>query len=584
MAFIDDVVINLTNQVIDWSATTANTFYTVRTAYSYFQDAFDELGGVALAGAMAFPTPMSAATPQDVTVKDGWYLTQGSTKRTSGGSIQTDGYDGKIYLMTLNSGGYTSAIVGDKYKVVTGGTSGATGRLLDYNNTTRQWWVRRVTGTFVNNEALTIGSGTGAGTTATSSGVVTGEEGFANAFGLGTVEHWGGTYFEQNSAVLDPVADGWYSSAPTAAFDLLFKIRQAGSLIGSGVVVVYNRCNYSLANSINSATVGDTYDWFSVDLSGFGRNPVPLNTRPDTVDTIADATAANYLNGTTASIAFATAGAPYNVDVDQDGTTEAYGGQINQSSQTNTILWAAAAKYFFRKGATDTIAGVQAQLYRTLNSSYAQTKDSPIGTIAGGTIFFARGWVPINVATADASRYQVITTAGVQKNPPVFYIRAVTGLTSGQKVFLARRSAVGFALTSEFTLASGNNSGNSTLVVSTSIPVDKPTTGFIRVFRNTGAEDRYAYTSWTGSTFTLSGTLSTTYAAGNSAYVPFIDETASGSSISKPLRYISDRDVVLFVRLGSGLGKMVPFASNFTLSSSDSAVPATVIADAINNN
>jgi hypothetical protein len=584
MAFVDDVVIDLPNQVIDWAGTTAGTFYTVRTAYSYFQDAFDELGGVALPGALAYPTPMSAATPQDVTVKDGWYLTQGSTKRSSGGSIQTDGYDSGIYLMTLNSGGYTSAISGDIYKVVTGGTSGATGVLLDYNNTDRKWWVRLTSGTFANNEALTIGSGTGAGTTAASGGVLTGEEGFANAFGLGTVEHWEATYFEQDGTVLDPVADGWYSSAPSAAFDILIKIEEAGTTIDSGVVIVYNRCNRDLANSIDSATTGDTYDWFSVDLSGFGRNPVPLNTRPDRDDTLTNAQAEDYIDGTTSTIAFATAGAPYSVDVDSDGSTESYGGQIDQDGQTNEILWSAGAKYFFRKGATDTVNGVQAQLFRTLNASYTVAKDSPIGSIAGGSIFYARGWVPVNVAAADASSYEVVTSAGVTTTPPTFRVRAVTGLSSGQKVFLCRRSTPGFALITEFTLAAGNDSGDSTIVIKESIPSDKPDTGYVRIFDSSGDEQRYAYTAWSGSTFTLSGTLSTNYAEDANAYVPYIDETSAGSSVSKSLQYVSNRDVVLFVRLGSGSGKMIPFVSNFTLTDADSSVPATVISDTINNN
>ena len=355
-------------------------------------------------------------------------------------------------------------------------------------------------------------------------------------------------------------------------------------MLSSGAVVFYNRCNRDLANSIDSATNGDTYDWFSVDLSGFGRNPVPLNTRPDLDDTLTNADAEDCLDGTTSTITLATAGAPYSVDVDQDGTSESYEAQLNADGQTNEVIWSAAAKYFFRKGATTTFDGVQAQLFRFLDAAYTVTKDSPIGTIAGGTIFYARGWVPVDVDVVDASTYQVVTSDGVPKKPPTFRLRAVTGLSSGQKVLLTRRSSPGFALTAEFTLASGNDSGDGTLVIAESIPADKPPSGFVRVFDNTGQEDRYAYSSWSGSTFTLTGTLSKTYAAGNDSYVPYIDETASSASISKSLRYVSDRDVVLFVRLGSGAGKMIPFVSNFTLGDSDSSVPATVIADSINSN
>jgi hypothetical protein len=119
--------------------------------------------------------------------------------------------------------------------------------------------------------------------------------------------------------------------------------------------------------------------------------------------------------------------------------------------------------------------------------------------------------------------------------------------------------------------------------MSASIPADKPATGFVRVFDNSGNEDRYAYTSFTGATLTLSGTLSKTYATSNKAYIPYIDTTAAGASVSISLRYVSDRNVVSNVRLGSSGSKMIPFSSNYTLTNADSSVPATVLADTINN-
>jgi hypothetical protein len=332
--------------------------------------------------------------------------------------------------------------------------------------------------------------------------------------------------------------------------------------------------NRDAANAIDSSTTGDTYDFFRVDLNAGGRSPVPLNTAPDLDDTLTNTQAAAL------SIALATSG-PYTADINQDGTTESYEGQVNQNSVTNAQLWS-AIKWFFRKGATDLVNGIQAQLFTTLNSAYAITKASPVATIAGGTIFYARGWVPTNVASADASRYQVITSAGVITNPPVFYLRAVSGLVSGLKVFLARGTTAG-ALLNEFTLGAGNSSGNSTLVLSAAIPSDKPPTGFVRVFDNSGNEDRYAYTSFSGSTLTLSGTLTKTYATGNNAYIPYLDTTSSGTSVSAALRYVADRAVVLFVRSGSS-PKIIPFASAFTLGAADSNVPATVLTDTINNN
>lgn len=581
MALIDDYVINLSQKYRRIDAA-AGTKYSVRALYSLDMDLADESGVTSLAGYMAYPTAFSAQTAQDITVKDGTYLTEDSYLYLSGGSVQSSGYDSEIYRLTLNASGYVNAIATDLFKVVTNGTQ--TARLLYYDNINRIWMVRRISGTLSNNQPLTITSGTGAGTTATSGGVVTGEDGWANMFTLGTIAHHQGTYWEQNGVVVDPVTAGYYAVAPTTFIDVLVQIRRAGSLINSGIVTVFNRVNRDAANAIDGSLVGDSYDWFQVDLSGFGRNPVPLNTRPDLDDTLTNTAALNWLNGTFGTIAFATSG-PYNIDVDQDGATEAYTGRIDQDSRSNAILWS-VIKYFFRKGAVTTISGIQAQIFTTLNGSYAVTKDSPIGTIAGGTIYYARGWAPISVAAADASRYQTVSNAGVTKNPPIFYVRAVTGLTSGYKVFLSRRSPTdpNVALISEFTLAAGNNSGSSALVLSAPIPNDKPTSGFVRVLDNSGNEDRYAYTGYSGATLTLSGTLSKNYAAGNSAYIPYIDETASGSSIAKSLRYVADRDVLLQVRLGSGVSKIVPFRSSYTIGAADSSVPATAISDTINAN
>ena len=581
MALIDDYVVNLAQKYRQINAA-AGTKYTVRALYSLDMDLADESGATSLAGYMAYPTAFSAATANDITVKDGTYLTEDSYLYLSGGSVQSSGYDSEIYRITLNASGYTSAIAGDIFKVVTNGTQ--TARLLHYDNTTRVWMVRKISGTLSNNQALTITSGTGAGTSATSGGVVTGEDGWANMFTLGTINHHQGTYWEQNGTVVDPVTAGYYAAAPTTYIDLLVQIRRAGTLINSGLVTVFNRVNRDAANAIDGSTNGDSYDWFSVDLSGFGRNPVPLNTRPDLDDTLTDTAAADWLNGTSGTIVFATSG-PYTVDVDQSGSTESYAARIDQNNRSNAVLWG-VIKYYFRKGETTTVNGVQAQIFTALNSSYAIKKDSPIATIAGGTIYYARGWVPINVGASDASKYEVITTAGVTTNPPVFYVRAVTGLASGYKVFLARRNATDptLALINEFTLAAGNDSGDGTLVLSGTIPTDKPSTGFVRVLDDAGNEDRYAYTSYSGSTLTLSGTLSKTYSAGNSAYIPYIDAEASSSSISLSLRYDSDRDVILQVRLGSGMSKIVPFRSAYTITNADSSVPATAIADTINSN
>lgn len=69
-------------------------------------------------------------------------------------------------VLTFVSSGYTNAINGDIGDTVVGTTSGAEGTLISFNNTTRKW-VISTTEDFTDGEAVTITSGTGAGTTDT---------------------------------------------------------------------------------------------------------------------------------------------------------------------------------------------------------------------------------------------------------------------------------------------------------------------------------------------------------------------------------------------------------------------------------
>jgi hypothetical protein len=69
------------------------------------------------------------------------------------------------FEITFESSGYTSAIAGDVGKTVVGADSGAEGVLISYNNTTRVWTVTNTNETeFTDGEAVTITTGTGAGT------------------------------------------------------------------------------------------------------------------------------------------------------------------------------------------------------------------------------------------------------------------------------------------------------------------------------------------------------------------------------------------------------------------------------------
>ena len=383
------------------------------------------------------------------------------------------------------------------------------------------------------------------------------------------------------------MTEGYFATAPSTPPDILVKVRERGALIAAADTVWYNRVTRDEANAIDGSTNGDTYDWFEASGSGFGRTVVVLTTRADDADILTAAQAEQLLDGTTANIAFNTAG-PYLVDVDQDGTNESYEGQFFQSDQINENAWP-AIKHFFRKDNTTLINGEPANQYRYLNPAYAVEKDSPIGRFSGGTIFFAQGWYPDTPNAADASSFEARTSAGLAVSPPDFFGIGTSGVPVGTKVVIGLENPAqpDEMLTTEFTLAAGNNTGNNTIVVNEAIPLDKPTQNsrVVRIFDDTGAEDSYDYTTFNGSTFNLVGTLTKNYSANNNAWVPYIDDTTVATSISTPLRFVSGRNYLLNARLGSGGDKIEEFRQNFQVTSAvDTIVPATNIPDAINNN
>lgn len=148
---------------------------------------------------------------------------------------------------------------------------------------------------------------------------------------------------------------------------------------------------------------------------------------------------------------------------------------------------------------------------------------APIGTFAGGKFFFARGVKPINVAGGDASNYQCIDSEGNVVNPPVKVSIYVTGLKDGDRAVIFEVDTAGdIDITKDqHGLAAGNDEFDTDIVVDSAIPADTPgktTGGVIRgVDISLDEETRYRFTSWTGSTFTLSTGITGAADAGGSS-------------------------------------------------------------------
>jgi hypothetical protein len=162
-------------------------------------------------------------------------------------------------------------------------------------------------------------------------------------------------------------------------------------------------------------------------------------------------------------------------------------------------------------------------------------------------------------------------------------------VVSGDKVTVFRTSSGTTVQKSQFTSHNDNNTfGLGTFEVTTAIPSDTPNTGYIRVVDISDTsnlrESRYAYTSWTASTFTLSSgyTLDRTYSGGDTAYVPYYDEVAGNISVYVTVIYSADQTVLTRVRRYNGSGdSILPFQIAGSVNSNGYTVSAIRTADSI---
>jgi hypothetical protein len=223
-----------------------------------------------------------------------------------------------------------------------------------------------------------------------------------------------------------------------------------------------------------------------------------------------------------------------------------------------------------------TITILDGEEYIIAHTAYAPKKASPLGTFAGGKLFGPRGLWVIDMHTDDSQNYQLIDSDGDTNNPPNYQSIAVTALVSGDRVAVFRTSA-GAVNKAMYTMTT-QGAGIGTITVGSAISSDTPSAGYIRVVDDSAdTEQRYEYTSWTGSVFTLSGVTSVAYTTSDTAYVPYIDEQASGASVSKSVIYVSDRTVMIRVRIKG----IIPFETTGTYGSTGLSVAAIRTTDSI---
>ena len=373
-------------------------------------------------------------------------------------------------------------------------------------------------------------------------------------------------YILQNAAKLSKY---WHDSDVNTAFQILVKAKSAGTLIDSGNVTVYSR------------KYGQSYSHFDVNLAAGGEQAAALSTALDAnvdASTMTPVICAGYFStavgGTatpgTEKIALAYGDVTQNLGGGQGALlhkgTITLNGSITVAQAYQALMWACS------ESSTITFNAVPGYRYRVLpGQSYAENVAAPFGTFAGGKWFVAQGWWLAGAMAADSRNYQLISHTGVTETPPTSIVIEVGNVTASDYVLVARDDGAGGILDDEYTVTAASGAGTVTV---SGLKADTPASGTIRI-----GGDRYAYSSWSGTTVTLSGTLPKAYAAA-AAFIPFIDGAPTGASIqSAAMQFASGFSARYRVRNGSG-SPIVPFESTMAVTSNGGSGTCVRTADA----
>lgn len=378
---------------------------------------------------------------------------------------------------------------------------------------------------------------------------------------IGTIVAASPIYIIQNAAKVT----SWWG---TGHIQILLKAKSGATLIDSGNATVYSR------------KYGQTYSHFDVNLAAGGEQSAALSTALDSnvdIVVVTPTIAASYFS--TAIGGTATPGTQ-KITLAYGDTTQDLGGGAGSLLHKGTItldgsitvvqayqalMWACS------ESSTITFDTIPGYRYRVLpGQAYTENPAAPFGSFAGGKWFVAQGWWVTGVQSGDNKNYQLISHVGTVETPPNTITISINGVVSGDYVLVARDTGSDINST-EYTVS--GSSGASTVSV-TGLKTDTPVSGVIRI-----DGDRYAYTGWTGTTVTLSGTLSRTYSSVY-AFIPLIDDVASTTSISSAAMQF-DTGFTCRYRVRNGGGSpVVPFESTLAVTTTGGSGTAVRNADA----
>lgn len=175
------------------------------------------------------------------------------------------------------------------------------------------------------------------------------------------------------------------------------------------------------------------------------------------------------------------------------------------------------------------------------------------GASTGSAVIGAYGVV---VDPSDAGQNdKFFDLSNTLRIPPNNQDFTVYGLVDSEDYVLVTWDDTGIDFNQHTTTATYNAPGVTSIGVSPAIYADTPQTGTIRIELDDGRYRKIAYTSWTGSTFTIGSTDFTTpddSTSGNNLFISYLDLLATGTSEAVTIKYTDDRTMFIRVRDGGG--------------------------------
>jgi len=205
----------------------------------------------------------------------------------------------------------------------------------------------------------------------------------------------------------------------------------------------------------------------------------------------------------------------------------------------------------------DTITGGTSSATVDVNVTVVERTIPANGTIFGQSTgsaiigVYGLGIEPTDL-TSDDTLFD-LTNAVI--SPPNFVTFTVSGLVAGEDRVLVGPEAGGTIDFSQFSIGATLSGGAETSVdAGAPIPLDTPSSGTIRVFLDNGVTAEVQYSSYVGSTFTITSTdfSGVSATSGNDMFIGYIDELASGTTATFTSVFVSSRPIFVRVRDGAG--------------------------------